>query len=163
MKTLIVFLFLCSVLVACKSKSEVLTNSLKPEEVGDFACLNANVDKPYTIPDINTYLFTSWTLKNIATMVPSKTVPDIRLVFNKNGTADVFQDGKKAYQTNFSLKEESANAFKWVTLSSEANTIPDHPIIKHILAGTIRICEKELILDQGMAFDAPAYFFRKTE
>jgi hypothetical protein len=163
MKKIFIFLLFSLTILACKSENEVLNNSLKPEELNDFACLNANVDKPYFIADIKKHLFTSWTMKNIITMVPSKTVPDVKIVFNTNGTVDVFQDGKKAYQTTYTLKEESGNGVNWVTLSSEANTLTDHPVIKHIIAGTIRTCEKELIIDQGIAFDAPAYLFRKTE
>jgi hypothetical protein len=33
----------------------------------------------------------------------------------------------------------------------------------NIAKGTVRICEKELMLDQGIAFDAPGYLFRKLE
>jgi hypothetical protein len=163
MKNILNIILLSASFLACKADSEVLNNSLKPEELNDFACLNANLDKPYFIADINKHLLTSWTLKNVATMIPSKTVPDVKIVFSKNGTVDVFQDGKKAYQTTYTLKEESGNGVNWVTLSSEANTLTDHPLIKHIIAGTVRTCEKELIIDQGMAFDAPAYLFRKTE
>jgi hypothetical protein len=163
MKNIILLFVLLASFSSCKSEDEVLNENIKTENPADFTCLNSVVDTPFLIPDITKYLYTSWTLKNVVTMVPSKTVPNVKVVFNKNGTVDVYEDGKKAYQTTFTLKEESGNSYKWVTISSEANNLADHPTIKHIIAGTIRLCEKELILDHGMAFDAPAYMFRKTE
>jgi hypothetical protein len=143
---LVVLLFSCS----CAKNDDINTESAL--KASDFDCINDNIDKALNIKDVEAFLYKSWKLRYVATMLPSNKIDNIELKFNKDGVCEIYKDGKLSESVGFKIYNKLENNFKSVNIESQKSN-------SQILNGRIMICEKQLLIDQGMALDAPAYYF----
>ncbi|WP_337042305.1 hypothetical protein [Emticicia sp. 17c] len=155
-------------LSACEKPDEAApaTNSIKAESILDFACLYNSADVPLKVSDAKKNIYGLWQLKGTITMSPpAEEVPNLKIAIsavseNKN-LAEIYENDKKKYSVNFSLVQKEYEKHLWVEIVPEKETLDDGTY--NFIKGTIRICEGELMIDNGMAFDAPAFLFRKTQ
>lgn len=154
-------LVLFSLLVSCESMDmkDKTENFLQAENLNDFDCINKQADSAASLKDAQKWIVGKWRLKGIISMLPSNQVPDIELEFFEDGGVFVYKNGVNTYTDAYSIVEKTENSYSYLKLIGD-NMILDHQETP-IPRGVLRICEKELMIDQGMAFDAPAYLFRK--
>jgi hypothetical protein len=81
------------------------------------------------------------------------------LKISKDLSVSVFRAGKNLHDDELSISTEVGNVFKGLVLESSRKNFSNGDF--NFLYGNLRVCDKELLIDNGMAFDAPAYFFRK--
>ncbi len=164
MKTVIISLA-TALLFSCQTENTT-PKSRENLSLADFECLNLQADKSLTISEVNKKIYGEWQLYGLLTMLPTKEIPDLMIVLSnitaspsEKPTAQIFENGKLKGKVKFTFKEMKLEEFTSVTIESENETLPvDY---YNFIKGTIRICEAELMIDNGMAFDAPAYLFRK--
>lgn len=162
-------LFCLLSLSSCKTSDEEVTalNSIKAESILDFDCLRNSADVPLKIADVKKEIYGEWQLKGMITMLPPATgdMPDVRLVISQksNGKqlAEIYRDGKIVNAMTYDLQQNEYEKLSWVTIKPDKETFDDGTY--NYIKGTIRICPGELMIDNGMAFDAPAYLFRKNK
>jgi hypothetical protein len=135
----------------------------KPANMSDLKCINENVDKPLSVAEVKKYIYGEWKLVSLITMLPSKEVPDIKVVFKDilgapidKQVADYYEDGKLVGTTVYALKQNGPNT---VDIVSDSQTFDKDKY--NFFRGSIRICKDELMIDNGIAFDAPGYLFRR--
>lgn len=139
-------------LTACKKE--------KVEATENFDCVNAQADNAPTLNEANARIVGNWQLKKMAGMrMPPVEIPNIRLVFAANKTVEVYQNNQLVHSDSYQLKEEKQATARWIAISTAKQTFQNGDY--SFLRGTVRVCEAELLIDNGMAFDAPAYFFVK--
>ena len=160
MKNLFAYLLLVFGIITsgCENKN-IETAEKKDDLPVNFDCINQMADKPLLVDVAKKKMIGEWQLKQIATMLPSKTVPDIKVVFSGSDKVEVYENGKLKYGTDYSLKQENIDKTPMVTLETKEIKLAEGDY--KFLFGAIRVCDKELLIDNGMAFDAPAYFFVK--
>ncbi|GAB3519739.1 hypothetical protein [Emticicia fontis] len=154
---------------ACKSADEEIPaqNMIKSESILDFDCLRNSADVPLKIADVKKEIYGEWQLKGMITMMPPTTedMPDIRLVISQkaNGKqlAEIFRDGKIVNTMTYDLEQFEQDKLAWVIIKPDKETFDDGSY--NYIKGSIRICPGQLMIDNGMAFDAPAYLFRKNK
>jgi Kunitz/Bovine pancreatic trypsin inhibitor domain len=137
------------------------SNKLSPP----FTCVNNAADKSLLVEDVKSKIYGEWKLGGLIADRPNPQVPEIKVVFKDvlgapidKQVADVYLNCKLAYTTLYSLKQINGN-IKSVRLEPDKKEYKvNEPAV---LTGAIRICDGELMIDTGMAFDAPAYLFRK--
>lgn len=170
MKRLLIGCSLFSLLYlnSCKNKDEEVPalNMLKAESILDFDCLRNSADVPLKIADVKKEIYGEWQMKGIITMSPAATeIPDVRLVISQKSDgkqlAQIFENGKLTHSTTFDFKQEAFEKLFWVTIQPDKDRFDDDSY--NYIKGSIRICPGQLMIDNGMAFDAPAYLFRKNK
>lgn len=171
MKKLILGFSLFSLLTlnACKTTDDEVPalNMIKAESILDFDCLRNSADVPLKIADVKKEIYGEWQLKGMITMVPSSSedMPDVRLVISQKGTgkqlAEIYKDGKLVNTMTYDLEQNEHEKLSWVTIKPDKETFDDGTY--NYIKGSIRICPGELMIDNGMALDAPAYLFRKNK
>ncbi|MFN3852647.1 MAG: hypothetical protein ACK4NY_24680 [Spirosomataceae bacterium] len=151
-----------------KSDDDVTARSAKASEsLNDFECINKAADKSLTINEVKKKIYGEWQLAGMITMLPTKEVPDIKVVFKDlpgsttKQLAEYYENGKLKGSTTCTLKEETINQISYVTIASDVEMFDANTY--NFIRGNIRICDEELMIDNGMAFDAPAYLFRKKK
>ncbi|MFM2393696.1 MAG: hypothetical protein RLZZ546_1678 [Bacteroidota bacterium] len=94
-------------------------------------------------------------------------MPDIKVQFKDvlgapidKQLADIYIDGKLIGNVLYSFKEVSFDNVIYVFIESDANYIGESQEYNFIRGG-LRMCENSLMIDNGMATDAPAYIFEK--
>lgn len=154
-------LVLFSLFVSCESldMKDQSENFLQAENMEDFDCINKQADSAASLRDAQKWIVGKWQLKGVITMLPTTQVPDIEVEFFEDGGVFVYKNGKNTYTDAYSIVEKNENSYRYLQLIGD-NMMIDYEETP-IPRGTLRICEKELMIDQGMAFDAPAYLFRK--
>lgn len=154
---------------ACKTADDEVPalNMIKAESILDFDCLRNSADVPLKIADVKKEIYGEWQLKGMITMAPPATgdMPDVRLVISQKGTgkqfAEIYRDGKLVNTMTYDLEQIEQGKLAWVTIKPDKETFDDGTY--NYIKGSIRICPGELMIDNGMAFDAPAYLFRKNK
>ncbi len=98
-------------------------------------------------------------------MIPSTEVPNIKIEFLADGGVTVTNAGKTVFTNAYSINAVTENDYSYINITTDAVTITDEfgqdSSGDNFLKGTIRICENELLIDNGIAFDAPGYLLRK--
>jgi hypothetical protein len=128
-----------------------------------FVCVNSAV--PLLVSDVKGKIYGEWKLERLITNIANPPIPEIKVVFKDvlgtpadKQVADVYLNCKLAYTTTYSLKQINGT-IKSVKLEPDKKEYSkEEPAV---LKGDIRICDGELMIDTGMAFDAPAYLFSK--
>jgi hypothetical protein len=154
---------------ACKNADEEIPaqNMIKSESILDFDCLRNSADVPLKIADVKKEIYGEWQLKGMITMMPpsSEDMPDIRLVISQksNGKqlAEIYKDKKLVNTMTYDLEQIEQDKLAWVIIKPDKEMFDDGTY--NYIKGGIRICPGELMIDNGMAFDAPAYLFRKNK
>lgn len=136
----------------------------KAESYSEFTCLNKTVDKPVYLKDIRAKMYGQWQLKGIVSMIPTKEVADFKIIFkeqinSKLELAEIYLDGVLKYSVKFELFQNQDGNYYSVGLKPEKEKFENGDY--NFLRGTIRICDDELFIDNGIAFDAPGYLYRK--
>lgn len=136
--------------------------------ISDFDCLNKQADNSLTLMEANKYIFGEWQLNGMITMLPSKEIPDLKIILSnipasptEKPIAEIFENGVSKGNVKFELKEMKWESYISVVMESENVSLSTD--YYNFIKGNIRICEGELMIDNGMAFDAPAYLFRKIK
>ena len=159
-KQLIYFTILsCLGFMACKKDVE--------QEVVMSDCLNKTVDNPVIIADIKSKIYGEWQLRELIANIPNPKVPDLKVVFkdiigspiNKQ-VADIYENGKLISTMLYSLKQKDGNGYQSVEIVSDSTNFKNGNY--NFLRGTIRICETQMMIDNGIAFDAPGYVLTKV-
>lgn len=153
---------------SCRTPDEDIPspNMIKAESILDFDCIRTSADVPLKIADVKKEIYGEWQLKGMITMVPpSDEVPDTKVVISQKSDgkqlAEIYLNGKLANTMTYDLKQEEFEKLLWVTIQPDKQTFNDGSY--NYIRGRIRICPGELMIDNGMAFDAPAYLFRKNK
>ncbi|MGL4632131.1 MAG: hypothetical protein ACRCVT_13085 [Leadbetterella sp.] len=138
-------------IVSCSKTEDLLIQNA--ESASDFKCLNETANSNFYKDKVQGILTGTWQLKYVATMLPSTTVDDLTLTFTNDGKVTL--KGVTEGSGSYILEEKTENNYTYVTLNSIGNI--------NMAQGQIRICQEELLIDQGMALDAPGYFFRRVK
>lgn len=156
------FLFIVLFFMSACSESSISPSDqfIQREEVSAFDCINKQADNPPKLSDAQKWIVGKWQLKSIITMVPENQIPNMQAEFLSDGTVFVFLAGKKVYTDAFSIIENKEGNYSSLQLIND-NLLSESEY--RIVNGTLRICEKEMMVDQGIAFDAPGYLFRKID
>jgi hypothetical protein len=154
-------------LLSCKSAKEELTKEKsKSESLSDFECIRKSIDKSLSTAEVKSKIYGEWILTGIIADIPNPIIPDLKVAFKDvlgapidKQFAEVYKNGELSYTTTYSLKEtkEGDN----LTVFIEADKMEYAKGEVALFNSRVRICENELMLDTGMAHDAPAYLFRK--
>ncbi len=153
--------------MSCKKDSTILKNR-ESQSISEFNCLYKAVDKPITKIEVEKFIYGEWQLYGLVVMLPNNSLPDIKIIVSnipaspsEKPLIEIFENGKSKGKVIFDLEEIKDGNYSNVTIKSESRTLAmDY---YNFIKGNIRICEKELMIDNGMAFDAPAYLFRKVD
>ena len=160
-KQLIYFTMLsCMSFLACKKEEQ--------QEVAMSDCLNKTVDKPMVVADVKGNIYGEWQLRELIGNMPTKSkVPDLKIVFKDiSGSsidkqiADIYENGKLTNSMSYTLKQVDGNGYRTVQIVSDAVNFQNGDY--NFLRGTIRTCENQMMIDNGIAFDAPGYIFTKV-
>lgn len=150
----------CMSLIACKKDAE--------QQVVVSDCLNKTVDEPVVVDDIKNIIYGEWQLKELIGNMPTKSkVPDLKIVFKptkgfqiKYNEADIYENGKLTNTMTFFLNQKDGNGYRSVEIVSDSTNFKNGDY--NFLRGTIRICENQMMIDNGIALDAPGYVFTKV-
>jgi hypothetical protein len=159
-KQLIYFILLsCLGFTACKKDVE--------QQVVVSDCLNKTVDNPVLVADIEGKILGEWQLTELIGNMPNPKVPDLKVIFkpspgfqNNKDVADIYENGKLTNTMYFSLKQKNGNSYQSVEIVSDSESFQNGDY--NFLRGTIRICDNQMMIDNGIAFDAPGYVFTKV-
>jgi hypothetical protein len=139
----------------------------KDESYKLFDCLSTKTDELLKKEEVLKYIYGTWQLRQMITMIPQDTVPDIKVTFKDvlgapidKQIADISLDGKLIGSILYTLVEKTIEGKSYVYFESDSYVIGNTNEYNFI-RGDIRICPDELRIDNGMAFDAPAYLFQK--
>ena len=160
MKKQLIYLFVLSCLgfMACKKDAE--------QEVSVSDCLNKTVNDPVLVDDVKSKIYGKWQLKKLIGNMPNPKVPDLMVNFkpisgfqNVYQVADIYTNGKLTSTMQFLLKQRNGNGYQSVEIVSDSTNFQNGDY--NFLKGTIRTCENQMMIDNGIAFDAPGYVFMK--
>ncbi|MGL4631843.1 MAG: hypothetical protein ACRCVT_11640 [Leadbetterella sp.] len=160
------FVFTClvsAIISACSTAdNEIVSPATGPllTAKSDFVCIYQNTEVSIKVETISKDIVGTWDLrrKEGFRIQPQDVVSNtIRFKFDKFGLAEVYENGKLSFLINYKVIQKTANNVQFVSIESDPSKDKTN-----ILNGTIRICDNELVIDQGLAFDAPAYFFKKV-
>ena len=150
-KNCILSLFVVVASFSCQKKEIAATTN--------FDCVNAQFDNAPTLGEASSRIVGQWQLKKMAAMRIQTEVPNIRLVFSSNKTVEVYQNEQLIQQDKYQLIENQQGTTRFIALETTKTTFQNGDY--SFLRGTVRVCDAELLIDNGMAFDAPGYFFVK--
>jgi hypothetical protein len=129
-------------------------------------CLNKTVNDSVRVADVKSKIYGEWQLKQLIANIPNPKVPDLKVVFKDvlgvpidKQVADVYENSKLKATMLYSLKQISNNNYQTVEIVSDLESFPNGEY--NFLRGTVRACENNLMIDNGIAFDAPGYVFEK--
>ena len=168
-KQLILVLFsLVLSMSACKKSAIDSMKSNKAESFQDFDCLSKSVDKPLLVSTVRSKIDGEWQLRGTIFNMPTTEVPDVRIIFQTLSgilsdihMISLYEDGVFKHSITYTLKQEGLNTIPYVTLVTDKDHFDNGDY--NFFKGTIRICDNELMIDNGIAFDAPGYLFRKIK
>ncbi len=159
-KQLICFIVL-SILsfTACKKEAE--------QQIVVSDCLNKTVNDPVLIADIKSKIYGEWQLRELIANIPNPKVPNLKIVFKptkgfqvKDEEAYIYENGKLTNTVTFSLNQKDANGYQSVEIVSDSEKFQNGEY--NFLRGSIRICENQMMIDNGIALDALGYVFIKV-
>lgn len=152
--------------MACETEnvanSEAIDNVefIEAETLEEFNCVGQQVEDLPSIEDARTMIVGTWQLKGMITMMPTEEVPNIKVEFKEDGGVFVTNAGENVFTNAYSINENvSEDGYRSIVITTDefGTDFNENNFIK----GTIRICEDELMIDNGIAFDAPGYLLRK--
>ena len=150
---------------ACENDKDSAINPnsemIQGEDSGEFPCVNAQADTLPTLDSAKALIVGKWQLKGMIARMANPEIPNYQIEFLADGGVTVTLAGKKVFSDAYSVIEETSNGYRNLKLITDS--LMDLENQHNIVKGNIRICEKELMLDQGIAFDAPGYLFRKVK
>ena len=115
------------------------------------------------VADVKGNIYGEWQLRELIGNMPTKSkVPDLKVVFKEisdKQVADIYSDGKLSTTIAYSLKQKDGNGYRSVEIISDSTNFQNGDY--NFLKGTIRICENQMMIDNGIAVDAPGYIFTK--
>jgi hypothetical protein len=161
-----VFLFvLGSLLIMSCTKKEVEVSDKGGVDLRD--CVLEDPIVSLTKAEAQKHIYHTWILKKIITMLPTEKVPNIKVQFKDalgapidKQIADIYIDDKLIGSVLYSLKETTFENIIYTNFETEVDLIGESQEYNFIRGG-LRICKNQLMIDNGMAFDAPAYIFEK--
>jgi hypothetical protein len=162
MKKLLMIGFASLVFIACENEPVGVNvdDKIAAEGVEEFTCVNAQADSLPTLDEAKERIVGKWQLKGMITMMPVTEVPNIQIEFKEDGGVFVSLAGENVYTDAYSVIESEENETRLLKLIGDnLMTQSEYAIAK----GNLRICEKEMLIDHGIAFDAPGYLFRKIQ
>ncbi|MGR3810260.1 hypothetical protein [Jiulongibacter sp. NS-SX5] len=161
MKKLVLSLMMVGLMsAACeKTDSEPLENVSNAETLADFECINEQADNPASLSDAQQWIVGTWQLTGVIAMIPDPQVPNISIEFKEDGGVFVSQDDEVIFTDAYSVIESEINGVKYLEIITD--TLPGDFQENNMVKGGLRICENEMMIDQGIAFDAPGYLLRK--
>lgn len=164
MRILLVILLFAAFGFSCES--EVINNEeestvamIQAEEISNFTCINSQADEAIPLEDATSKIVGEWQLKAILTMIQSNEVPNIVLKIDNNLEVSVLEAGKKVHDDKLKITVESGENYSILKLESSRGEFSNGNY--NFLYGNLRVCDNELFIDNGIAFDAPGYYFRK--
>lgn len=169
MKKLLLFLFF-PLVFSCEETDDTATPEpefITAESRESFECVSNQYDNPPALLDAKAWIVGTWQLKAMITMLPSNEVPNYKVTFMEDGGVFVKKAGEQVFADAYSVIDDKEGDYQYLKIITDSFEIVDgintnfneHNIVR----GTLRICEKEMMVDQGIAFDAPGYLFRKIE
>ncbi len=132
---------------------------IQAESLENFTCVNGQADKAIAVSEAKTRISGEWQLKAVMTMLQQNEVPNFVLQISDDLSVSVFRAGKKIHKDKLKITEESGENYRVLKLESSRKDFSNGDF--NFLYGTLRVCDKELLIDNGMMFDAPGYYFRK--
>lgn len=163
MNKLAFLVLLLSILISCESESvdeEISTVAMiEAESIADFTCINEQADNAPPVSEAKNKVVGDWQLKAILTMLPSNEIPNIVLRIDNELAVSVFQAGVIVHADNLKITGESGTNYSILKLESSRENFSNGDF--NFLYGNLRVCDNELFIDNGIAFDAPGYYFRK--
>jgi len=161
----ILIAFLVLTFSSCEKESAIPDSVafVKAEAVSEFNCVNQQADKSPSLENARKWIEGKWQLKGMITMLPTTEVPNIKIEFKEDGGVFVTHAGKNVFSNAYSINETIENGFRHLIISTDFISTNGDFNEYNFLKGTIRICEKELMIDNGIAFDAPGYLLRKIK
>jgi hypothetical protein len=153
-------LCLCGLLaiIACK-KDET---EPRVEAWGDFDCLETLVDKPQDLAQAQGWIQGTWQQTGMITMMPQTRVPAVKIVFKNHLMGPTDRQLAEVYEND---RLVTTVVYILTQTASGLTMVSENPVMLSTgemqLRGRVLICEQELMIDNGMAFDAPAYLFRR--
>lgn len=153
-----------SMFVGCESTAPNQEDSTKAamiqaEEIENFACINEQAGTAIAVSEATSTIVGEWQLKAMLTMIQKKEIPNYSLKINSDLSVTVFKGGKKIHEDKLTISKETGENYSTLKVESSRENFSADDF--NFLYGNLRICEKELLIDNGMMFDAPAYYFRK--
>ncbi len=154
------FIFLCLLIFSfgCKKDEDLKTKT---------DCFVNQVDTATKKVDVLKYIYGTWKLTSMITMLPSDNVPNIKVTFMDvlgapidKQVANVSIDDKMIGTVIYSLVEKEVGGTTFVNFETESFVIGNTNEYNFI-RGAIKICPEEMMIDNGIAFDAPGYIFSK--
>lgn len=164
MTKLVALIFMLTSVITCDTTlpSQDENSSLamlQAENLENFTCVNAQADKAISVSEAKEKISGEWQLKAVMTMIPQNEVPNFVLKITDDLSVSVFRAGKKIHEDELKITEESGENYRVLKLESSRQDFSNGDF--NFLYGNLRVCEKELFIDNGIMFDAPGYFFRK--
>jgi hypothetical protein len=162
MKKQLIYLAILSCLgfTACKKDVQ--------QEVVASDCLNKTVNNPVVLGDVKYIIYGEWQLREIIANIPNSKVPDLKVVFKPTqgvqvtyNTVDIYENGKLTNTVTFSLKQKDGNGYRSVEIVTDSANFKNGDY--NFLKGTFRTCENQMMIDNGIAVDAPGYVFTKVQ
>ncbi len=149
------------------NKVEKLSKDNRNLAFSEFKCISKLTEKSQQKDEVLKYIYGNWQLRGMITMVPSDTVSNIKVTFkdiigapiNKQ-IADIFINDKPVGSVLYSINEYIVDNINFIQIESDSFFI-DNTKEYNFIRGGIRICEEELMIDNGIASDGPGYLFRK--
>ena len=144
----------CMSFLACKKEVQ--------QQVAMSDCLNKTVDEPVVVADVKGKIYGEWQLRELIANIPNPKVPNLKIIFKEisdKQVADIYSDGKLSTTIAYSLKQKDGNGYRSVEIISDSTNFQNGDY--NFLKGTIRICENQMMIDNGIAVDAPGYIFTK--
>lgn len=151
MKQLFIIAFVVLLFGACKKKADNM-----PED--NFDCVrNGGTLKGKAAMEFQ--IVGIWKLKKVSAMIPNPPVPNVSITFTSASQVQIAKDDKLLYKGPFEWQEIDSltETFQILNIKSwDYQTLGDNYI-----RGAIRMCNTQLLIDDGMAADGPGYFFVK--
>jgi hypothetical protein len=136
--------------------------------LGFVACKKDDcTNDPIFLADVKSKIYGEWQLTTYIANIPNPKVPDLKVIFKDvSGSpidkqiADIYENGKLTNTALYSLKQMNSNNYQVVQIVSDSTRFQNGDY--NFLRGNIRICENQMIIDNGIALDAPGYIFTKV-
>lgn len=135
--------------------------SCKKEVNTETSCINEQSVTPPLLSVAQTKIIGQWQLSSIISMLPTTVIPKIKLIFKNNQKVEVLKDNVLIHSDSFQIKEIRIDTFRLVEIYT-TKTVFDNGDYNFIKGG-LRVCDAEMFIDNGMAFDAPGYRFIKKD
>ncbi|UBM58301.1 hypothetical protein LAG90_15970 [Marinilongibacter aquaticus] len=132
-------------------------------QLDDFSCVDEPSNAIKDLALAQSTIVGKWQMRMIISMAPLEKIDNIQIEFLEDGGVKVYLDNELQYTDAYSVVEGENTlneiSLRILTDSMEIGEQKDYDIVN----GDLRLCDNELMIDQGMAFDAPAFVFKRIE